>query len=478
MRSRCAKIVATLGPASSSEDMIEKLFLAGVDCFRINMSHTPHDALRDMRETIFRVEKKVQRPICVLVDLQGPKLRIGNLASEGATLVEGSTFTFDQNEAPGDASRVFLPHPELFGPVAKGDAIILDDGKLRMSVTDTERGKIIAKVVTGGPLNSRKGISLPDTILPVTALSDKDRRDLEAAAALDVDWIALSFVQRADDVAEGRKLIAGRAAVMSKIEKPAAMNDIDAIIEMSEAIMVARGDLGVELPIEQVPWIQKKLIRKARRAGKPVIVATQMLESMIHSPVPTRAEVSDVANAVFDGADAVMLSAESAVGEYPIEAVKMMDATAREAESDKGYESILRALDMNPEPTSADAIAAASRTVAETLNLAAIICYTSTGSTGLRVARERPSQSIIALSPIPATCRRLSLVWGLHCVQTGDPTDLDDMVDKACAIAIEQEIATRGERVLITAGVPLGTPGATNMIRVAFVGQNGVARTL
>lgn len=471
-RERRVKIIATLGPASASQEIISRLFLAGADVFRINMSHAGIEGLTEQHRTIRKVEAEFGRPIGILVDLQGPKLRVGTFAAEATDLAEGAEFTFDRSEEPGSQSRVFLPHPEIFRAVEPGHTLILDDGKLRMSVLEASEEKIRARVEVGGPLASRKGISLPDTVLPMSAMTDKDRVHLEHAINLGIDWLGLSFVQRGEDVAEARKLTRGRTAIMTKVEKPAAISHLDQIIEQSDGLMVARGDLGVEMPLEKVPGLQKAMTRACRRAGKPVVIATQMLESMITAPVPTRAEVSDVATAVFEGADAIMLSAESAVGAYPVDAVATMNRIACEVEQDTLYDNIIHAQRLEPEATGADAISAAARTVAETLNLAAIVCYTGSGSTGMRTARERPRQPIIALTPIAATGRRLALVWGLHCVLTSDARDLDEMVSKACRIAYQEGFASRGQRIIVSAGVPLGTPGATNMLRVAFVGDD------
>ena len=470
-RQRRVKIVATLGPASSDHEKIKRLFDAGVDVFRINMSHADHAKARETHEIIRRVEKESGRPVGILVDLQGPKLRIGEFADGKVSLSEGDLFTFDKDKTPGTRKRVYLPHNAIFTSVEPGHALLLDDGKLRLEILEVDKDKIKAQVQNEGTLASKKGVSLPDTLLDLGAMTDKDRSDLEFTIELGVDWIALSFVQRVADVAEARKLARGRAAVMAKIEKPTAIQYLSDIIELSDGLMIARGDLGVEMPVEQVPGLQKRILREARAAGKPVVVATQMLESMISAPVPTRAEVSDVATAVFEGADAVMLSAESAIGGYPVAAVRTMDRIAREVENDANYGAIVHAADPKAEPTAADAISAASRTVAETLDLSAIICYTASGSTSLRAARERPRQPIIALTPVIETGRRLALVWGLHCVLTSDPEDLDDMVDKACRIAYQEGFSDPGHRVIITAGVPLGTPGATNMLRVAYVGE-------
>lgn len=474
-RNRRVKILATLGPSSSDPEVIRRLFEAGADVFRINMSHASHETLTETLRAIRKIEADMGRPIGILVDLQGPKLRVGKFEGKSAELNEGALFHFDRDETPGSDSRVFLPHPEIFEAVEPGHTLILDDGKLRMTVKDASPQKITAEVNVGGPLFARKGISLPDTVLPFGAMTDKDRQDLELAVNLGADWIGLSFVQRGDDVAEARKLSRGRVAIMTKMEKPAAVEHLDAILEQSDALMVARGDLGVEMPLEKVPGLQKRMTRACRSAGKPVVVATQMLESMISAPVPTRAEVSDVATAVFEGADAIMLSAESAAGEFPVEAVATMDRIAQEVEQDENYDTIVHAQRTEPEATGADAISAAARNVAETLNLAAIVCYTGSGSTGLRAARERPRQPIVALTPIAATGRRLAVVWGLHCVLTSDAEDLDEMVEKACRIAYSEGFAKPGQRIIISAGVPLGTPGATNMLRVAFVGEKDAA---
>jgi pyruvate kinase len=470
-RNRRVKIVATLGPASNNEKTIRALFEAGADVFRINMSHATPEALRQAHATIRKIETDFSRPIGILIDLQGPKLRIGKFESGAIRLTEGDILSFVRRESVGGLGRVHLPHPEIFQAVQPGHALLLDDGKLRLRVVEASDVRIDAEVLTSGTLASRKGISLPDTVIPLAAMTDKDRADLEDALNVGVDWVALSFVQRAKDIAEARKLIRGRAAIMAKIEKPSALAELEEIIGLADGIMVARGDLGVEMPVEKVPGLQKQITRAARNAGKPVVVATQMLESMILSPAPTRAEVSDVATAVFDGADAVMLSAESAIGKFPVEAVATMDRVAIEVERDPLYERIIHAQRIDPEATGADAISAAARTVTETLNLAAIICYTASGATSIRAARERPPQPIIALTPVPGTGRKLAIVWGLHCVLTGDPRDLDDMVAKACRIAYQEGFALPGQRVIISAGVPLGTPGATNMLRIAFVGE-------
>ncbi len=470
-RLRRAKIVATLGPASSTADMIGKLFAAGADVFRINMSHTSQDRMRELVAMIRAVERDTGRPIGILVDLQGPKLRLGTFTGGSVMVKNGDAFVLDSDKAPGDATRAFLPHPEIFAGVAPGHTLLIDDGKVRLTVTQAEPHRMTTRVVVGGKLSDRKGVSLPDSTIPFSALAEKDRSDLEAALEAGIDWVALSFIQRPEDIAEAKKLTRGRAALMAKIEKPQAVHRLAEILELADALMVARGDLGVEMPLEKVPGVQKQMTRSGRAAGKPVVVATQMLESMITSPVPTRAEVSDVATAIFEGADAVMLSAESAAGQYPVEAVATMNRIAEEVEGDPLYRNIIDAQRAEPEATGADAIADAARHIADTLDLAAVVCWTSSGSTGLRMARERPRPPIVALSPNVATGRRLAVVWGVHCVVTEDAHDQDDMVDRACRIACKEGFAKPGQRVIVVAGVPLGTPGATNMLRIAYVGS-------
>ncbi len=471
-RLRRTKIVATLGPASGNPDMIGRLFDAGADTFRINMSHTSHDRLRELVGAIRVVEQQHARPIGILVDLQGPKLRVATFDGGSVMLDNGATFTFDTDVKGGNRDRVHLPHPEIFAGIKAGHRLLLDDGKIRLTVIEASRERIVTRVEVGGKLSDRKGVSLPDTLIPFSALTPKDRSDLDAALDTGIDWIGLSFIQRPEDIAEAKKITRGRAAVMAKIEKPAAVHRLDDIIDLTDAIMVARGDLGVEMPLEKVPGIQKQLTRAARRAGKPVVVATQMLESMISSPVPTRAEVSDVATAIFDGADAVMLSAESAAGQFPVEAVATMNRIAEEVESEDGYHTIMKAQHAEPEATGADAIAAAARQIADTLDLSAIVCWTFSGSTALRVARERPQAPIVAISPALAAGRKLAVAWGIHCVIAEDARDQDDMVERACRLAFRDGFAKAGRRVIIVAGVPLGTPGATNMLRIAFVGAD------
>ncbi|WP_088347666.1 MULTISPECIES: pyruvate kinase [Rhodomicrobium] len=472
-RNRRVKIIATLGPASSTPEMMKRLFEAGADVFRINMSHASHEDLRDRYEAIRAIEREVGSPIGILCDLQGPKFRVG-LFEEQIILPAGAYFNFDHNDAPGDASRVYLPHPEIFEGVEPGHQLLLNDGKLRFVVRSKTARRIETEVLVGGALSSRKGVSLPDTVLPVSPLTPIDRENLEYGCQLGVDWIALSFVQRAEDVIEAKQLIKGRAGVLSKIEKPAAVHDIERIVAESDAIMVARGDLGVEMPLEKVPGVQKRLTRLARRQGKPVVIATQMLESMISAPVPTRAEVSDVATAVFEGADAIMLSAESAAGQFPYEAVATMNSIAIEVEQDPLYDGIINSQRPEPDHSAAGAMSAAACSIAEDARLVAIICYTSTGATALRVARQRPRQPILALSTSEATSRRLAMAWGMHCVLTEDPHSVADMVTRACRLAAVEGMAKLGDKLIVSAGLPFGTPGATNMLRVVRIEANAM----
>jgi len=471
-RQRNVKILATLGPASQSPEAIEALFEAGADVFRINMSHTDHATLKELHGRLRDLEEKQKRPVGILVDLQGPKLRIGKFNGGAIKLKKGASFRLDLSAAEGNEKRVYLPHPEIFEALSEGHLVLLDDGRINLRVVSAAKDHIETEVIVGGKLSDKKGVNVPDTALPLTSLSEKDRADLDRALDLGVDWIALSFVQRPADIAEAKKIVAGRAGVLAKIEKPAALDYMYEIIELADAIMVARGDLGVELPVEEVPPWQKRIVRASRRAGRPVVVATQMLESMITSPVPTRAEVSDVSNAIYDGADAVMLSAESAAGEYPTEAVAMMNRIGVTVEEDPSYHAQLDMQRTDPEPTTADAMMAAARAVTDTIRIASIVCYTNSGSTGLRAARERPKVPILAFTPVPETARRLTLAWGVHCVLTEDAKTFDDMVGRACSIAQREGFARDGERIVVTAGLPFGTPGATNLLRIVYVGRD------
>ncbi len=466
-RHRKVKIVATLGPASSDYETIRALHEAGADVFRLNMSHGSQDDIAARHAIIRRIEEEMDSPIAILADLQGPKLRVGAFARGEEDLIEGAAFRLDLNEAEGDSSRVCLPHAEIFAALEPGAQLLVNDGKIRLRVRDCGPDFADCEVVVGGTISNRKGVNVPDVVLPLAALSEKDRDDLEFACELGVDWLALSFVQRPEDVNEARVLVRGRAAIMSKIEKPAAVRCFDEILEVSDGIMVARGDLGVELPVQNVPPIQKRLVRKCRAAAKPVIVATQMLESMIESPMPTRAEVSDVATAIYEGADAIMLSAESAAGQYPAEAVTTMDNVAREVEDDPTYREVIEASRRVNRQSIADGIVVAAREIAETTDIKAICCYTESGTTALLTARERPHVPIIALTSLRATARRLALTWGVHCVMTPELTRFKLAVINAARAARAQGYAEESDQIVVTAGVPFNVPGTTNILRVA-----------
>lgn len=468
-RLRKVRVLATLGPASSTPEMIEALLRAGADAFRINMSHGDQASKVPVIEAIRGLEKKIGRPTTILADLQGPKLRVGKFADGKVMLERGQTFVLDRDKTPGDTQRVELPHREIFEGIENGARLLLDDGKLVLRVTDHDPDQIITEVVVGGALSNSKGLNVPDVVLPLAALTEKDRSDLAFAVDQGVDWIALSFVQRPEDLAEARRLIGGRAALLAKIEKPSAVERLEEIVEMCDGVMVARGDLGVELPPETVPPMQKRIVETSRRLGRPVIVATQMLESMITAPTPTRAEVSDVATAVYDGADAIMLSAESAAGAWPVESVAMMDAIAHAVESDPAHGDRVHFTVLRPDPTTADALAEAAKSITATVSAKAIICFTMSGSTARRIARERPSVPILVLTPKAETARRLGLLWGVHAVQTKDVNSFEEMVAKAKRMALRHGIAGAGERVVICAGVPFGTPGSTNVLHVVGI---------
>ncbi len=468
-RSRLTKIVATLGPSTTTPEVIAKLFEAGVDVFRLNFSHGTHEDHGARLKILREMETRTGRPIAVMADLQGPKLRVATFANGPITLTAGQKFQLDLSKEPGDTHRVGMFHPEIFAALTPGTDLLLDDGRVRLRVESCGPDHAETTVISGTKLSDRKGVNVPGVVLPLSPLTKKDREDLVFALDSGVDWVALSFVQRPEDVAEARRLIGGRAALMSKLEKPQAIAHLAEIIEMSDGVMVARGDLGVELPAEDVPTLQKRIVRESRRAGKPVIVATQMLESMVSAPAPTRAEASDVATAVYDGADAVMLSAETASGDYPVEAVSMMDRIARRVEHDPLYRTIMDAQHPDPQQTAADAITAAARQVAHTIQAAAIVTYTTSGSTTLRAARERPEQPILCLTSVIGTARRLQLVFGVHAVHTEDIANFSEMVQKATRTAHKDGIALEGQRLVITAGVPFGTPGNTNILRIAWV---------
>ncbi len=465
-RGRKVKILSTLGPASNDPETIGALIKAGADAFRVNMSHGDHDFHAATIAAIREQERKAGRAIAILADLQGPKLRVGTFEGGKGFIKHGAHFTFDRRDEPGSDTRVSLPHPELFGLLEKGQRLLLDDGKLQLRVIRASADEILCSAEIGGPISDRKGVNVPDALIPVPAMTDKDRRDLSFAMEHGCDWIGLSFVQRAEDVAECRRLMGPKGALCAKIEKPAALRNLDQIIELSDGIMVARGDLGVELAPEEVPPIQKRIVEMTRRMGKPVIVATQMLESMIESPAPTRAEVSDVANAVYDGADAVMLSAETAVGQWPIEAVSIMDRIAKQVERDQGYAGRVHFAEMLPDATTADALSHACASIADTVVLSGIVVFTGSGSTARRVARERPSVPMLVLTPRREVARRMALLWGAYAVHTGDIGSFEEMIAKGKRMALRHGFGEGGAKLITLAGVPFGTPGATNLLHV------------
>jgi pyruvate kinase len=468
-RSRNAKIIATLGPATSDEQSIADLFSAGVDVFRLNFSHGTHDEHKNRYDAIRRVEKKFNRPIGVLLDLQGPKLRLGTFKNGKVNLNAGELFRLELSEAIGSETAATLPHPEIFSALKPKMKLLLDDGKIELKVQECGVDFAETLIIVGGEISDYKGVNVPSATLDLSPITEKDRNDLAFGLELGVDWIALSFVQRSSDVTEALDIVAGRAGVLAKLEKPSAIDDLEGIVELADAVMVARGDLGVELAPEDVPAIQKKILNRCRRAGKPVVVATQMLESMIQSTTPTRAEASDVATAIYDGADAVMLSAETAVGEYPIETVSMMDRIVNRVEIDPHYREITDYRRREPENTAADAITAAARQIAQTVFAAAIVTFSTSGSTTMRAARERPTVPVLGLTPKKSIARRLALVWGIHSVVTPELTRFNEMVDVAAEAAINQEFASNDDSIVVTAGVPFGTPNATNVLRIAKV---------
>ncbi len=468
-RSRNAKIVVTLGPASGTPGMIRRMFEAGADVFRLNFSHGLHSEHAARVRAIRALEEATGRPTVVLQDLQGPKFRIGEFRDGSAELSRGAEFRLEHEGEAGTARRVSLPHKEVFEAVEPGSDILLDDGKVRLRVVSNGPAHADCLVEVGGRLSDHKGVNLPGVKVPTTPLTPKDLEDLEFGLSLGVDWVALSFVQHPDDVVRAREAVGASCKLMVKVEKPTVLDHIDDIVDLADGIMVARGDLGVELAPEEVPGRQKELIRASRIKGKPVVVATQMLESMVHAAVPTRAEASDVATAIYDGADAVMLSAESAVGLHPVEAVEMMDRIIGRTERERSYRPIIDALHPVPEPVAEDAISAAVSQVARTMSASAIVTYTTSGSTAARMARERPEAPILTLTDSRDTARHAQILWGTHCVHSEDVRSFGDAARTACRIARREGFAKPGDKLVITAGVPFGQSGTTNTLRIATV---------
>ncbi|MBG0847042.1 pyruvate kinase [Pseudomonas chengduensis] len=460
------KILATLGPAIRDAAHIRQLVEAGVNLFRLNFSHGEHADHAQRYQWVREVERELNQPIGILMDLQGPKLRVGRFAEGKVQLVNGQSLRLDLDATPGDASRVNLPHPEIIEALQPGMSLLLDDGRLRLKVTAKQNDAVITEVIAGGELSDRKGVNVPEAVLQLSPLTEKDRRDLTFGLELGVDWVALSFVQRPEDIVEARELIGGKAFLMAKIEKPSAVTHLEEIAKLCDAIMVARGDLGVEVPAENVPRIQKDIVRTCRQLGRPVVVATQMLESMRFSPAPTRAEVTDVANAVAEGADAVMLSAETASGDYPLETVQMMSKIIRQVENGPDYQSQLDVGRPQAEATASDAISCAIRRISSILPVAALVNYTESGSSSLRASRERPKAPILSLTPSLTTARRLTVAWGIYSVVNERLRRVEEVTSTALEIAQAQGMAKRGETVVITAGEPFGQPGSTNSLRI------------
>ena len=473
-RNRKAKILATLGPKSSSLDVIEKLFLEGSDIFRLNFSHSSIEDHRKNCEIIRSLEKKYNHPICILADLQGPKLRVGDFINQKALLKKGQKFIFDLNNKPGDSSRVNLPHKEIYPSLSSNTIILIDDGKIKMQILEQSDDKLIAEVLNDGQISNNKGINIPDAILPISSLTPKDESDLNKALEMGVDWIAQSFVQTVDDVKNLKKIIDSKTSIMAKIEKPSAVKNIEEILDEADGIMIARGDLGVELPPENVPSIQKKIINRCRIKGKPVVVATQMLESMINNATPTRAEASDVANAIYDGSDAVMLSAESAIGNFPVETVTIMNKIIESVENDnENYNlSFEKQIDSPIKVNTTDAITSAAFTISQNSGSKAIITFSVSGKTTSRMSKERAPVQIIGISPHIETARKIQIMWGVHSCHAKDAHDTKEMVSIACTVAKEKNIAKPGDSVVITAGVPFGNAGSTNLLRIAKIIAN------
>ena len=469
LRKRNTKIIATLGPSSSSPLKIHSLFQAGADIFRLNFSHGNHD---DHRKRVFHIrqyEKRLGRPIAILGDLQGPKIRIGLFKKTYVILKNNQRFVLDLNPKEGDQNRVFLPHKEIFKSVKKNNKILIDDGKIILNIDKVLSDQIITEVLVGGKISNKKGVNIPETFLKMSSLTKKDIKDLKFCLDLSLDYIALSFVQKSKDINDLKKYVGNQTGIMAKFEKPMAIKNMDEILEHCDAAMVARGDLGVEMPPEEVPIIQKKIVQSCRDFGIPVVVATQMLDSMIESPSPTRAEASDVATAVFDAADCLMLSAETASGKFPVESVKIMDRIIRGVENDNSYRQILESKQIKLEETTSDAISSAASQVVKTVLAKAIFTYTRSGATAKRAARERPTVPIIGLSPERITARQLALIWGVHTIHALEPKSFSGMINNACELAKKEGIVKKGDYVVITAGAPIGVSGSTNNLRIAKI---------
>ncbi len=471
-RNRKAKIVATLGPASSDSQVIQELYYAGVDVFRLNFSHGSHEEHKLRVETIRRLEHQTGRPIGILMDIQGPKLRLGKFANGQEYLERHAKFRLDLDDTPGNHQRAPLLHPEIFTALEVASELMIDDGRVRLVVTECGADYAEFEVVVGGMVSNHKGVNVPGVILPIDVLTAKDLVDLNYGLKMNVDWVAQSFVQSPADVQQLKDIVGNRAKIMVKLEKPSALDQLDDILKICDGIMVARGDLGVELPPQRVPIAQKQIIRRCRHAGKPVVVATHMLESMVNNPVPTRAEASDVATAIYDGVDAVMLSAESAAGDYPVASVQMMNDIMEEVEKDPAYNAIIDAQRPDPENTTADAICNSLQNVTHILSSATTVTYTASGSTALRAARERPHAPILCLTPSIKSARYMSIAWGVHAVTVdvaNEYADINEVIIAAKEIAVREKFASSGEAIVVAAGLPFGTSGTTNLLHIARV---------
>ena len=469
-RNRKAKILATLGPASSSSNIIEAMFVAGCDVFRLNFSHDDIENHRKNVEKIRSLEKKYDHSTCVLADLQGPKLRIGIFKNNEENLKKGNTFQLDLNNDQGDKKRVNFPHPEIYENLTPNTILLVNDGRIRLQIIEQGKDFLITEILNDGIISNNKGVNIPDVILPIDSLTSKDKSDLNKALDMGVDWVALSFVQQAEDIIKIKKLIKNKALVMAKIEKPSAVKNIDTILEVADGIMIARGDLGVEMPTEKVPIIQKNIINRCRFFGKPVVVATQMLESMITNFVPTRAEASDVANAIYDGTDAVMLSGESAIGEHPIESVNVMNNIIESVEKDKdNFDLENEENKLKRKTDNTDAITNAAYSIAKNADAKAIITFSVSGQTTMRMAKERAPVQIIGLSPNLTTSRKMQLVWGVNSCHTEDAHNTTDMVKIACTTAKNKQLVKPDDNIIITAGVPFGNAGSTNLLRITKI---------
>lgn len=469
LRKRRTKILATVGPASASPHMLKKLFKAGVDTFRLSFSHGKKSDHAEVIKRIRALELETGIPIGILQDLQGPKIRLGDLNNGEIEINPGDVLSFSPVKSCGNDDLIPLPHPEIFLALKEGDRIFIDDGRISMRAIKINSSILQAEVIEGKLLKSRKGVNLPDCVLDLPVLTEKDHSDLKFGLENDVDWVALSFVQRASDMMEISKIVAGRAGIVAKIEKPTALDDIVGIVEHSDAIMIARGDLGVEILPESVPAYQKEIIALCRSEAKPVIVATQMLESMTDVPAPTRAEASDVATAVYDGADAVMLSAESATGKFPVEAVTVMDRIIHSTEHHEYYERQINVSKREPK-SSADVIADTGASLACLLQSRCIVAYSRSGVTARRVSARRPALQLFVLTKEAKVSRQMALIWGARSVLEKNVGDYETMVSTARDNSMRLMDVKSGN-IVVLAGVPFGKSGNTNNIRVAKLGE-------